>query len=84
MAREPSRLASHGQAEPSLFHQLVEWMRRAELIQAPSRTEPSSARLVSSPSWWVSIVQPINRVGVMIFGEDDKTRLVGLYCATYK
>jgi hypothetical protein len=44
MAREPSRLASQGRAEPSLFRQLVEWTSRAELVQAPSRAELGSAR----------------------------------------
>jgi hypothetical protein len=48
MAREPSRLASQGRAEPSLFHQLIEWTSRAELVQAPSRTEPSRAELGSA------------------------------------
>jgi hypothetical protein len=37
-------------AEPSLFHQLVESTSRAELVQAPSRTEPSRARLGSFPA----------------------------------
>jgi hypothetical protein len=42
------------QTEPSLSLQLIKWTSRAELSMvshraAPSRAEPSSARLVSSP-----------------------------------
>jgi hypothetical protein len=48
MAREPSRAGSRAKVEPSLFQQLVEWTSRAELVQAPSRTEPSRAELGSA------------------------------------
>jgi hypothetical protein len=47
--------ASSERAEPSLFSELVRWASRAELSSlheraATSRAEPSSARLVSTPT----------------------------------
>jgi hypothetical protein len=67
---EPSRLASQGRAEPSLFHQLVEWASRAEPSSfrhraAPSRAEPSSARLVSSPSDGYRLQSLSGQVGLL-------------------
>jgi hypothetical protein len=45
-----SRLASPERAEPSWFSELARWANRAELGSVRERAEPSSARLVSTPS----------------------------------
>jgi hypothetical protein len=50
-----SRLASLERAEPSRFSELARWASRAEPSSlreraATSRAEPSSARLVSTPT----------------------------------
>jgi hypothetical protein len=45
---EPSRLASQGRVEPSLFHQLVEWTSRAKPSSFRHRAAPSRAELGST------------------------------------